>query len=163
MPDYKKDLKIKKYDLLNELIRQPQKYMDWAERSVKAGIERDEARNKLDITKAEVEADIRNEPTEFGLDENPKEGGIKAAIIRNKKVKRAQKDYFIALERANILSKAEVAFQQRKSMLTSLVQLDTRLHFAEPYVPKEIREEVNGIERDRIKSGLKKSRKIRRR
>lgn len=163
MPDYKKALKINKYDLINELVRQPQLYMEWVEHSTDAAIERDRLKSKLDIVKAEIEKEIRDDPEEFDLGESPKEGAIKAAIIRHRKVKRAERELREAQRNATILSKAETAFQQRKSMLSALVQLDIRLHFADPKVPRETQDEVNNIERERIKSGLKKPRRIIRR
>lgn len=162
MPDYKKSLKINKYDLLNELVKQPQKYMEWVEISARANIERDEAKTRLDIVKAEVEADIREDPEGYDLGENPKEGAIKAAIIRDRRVKKAQREYMKAIEKSYILTRAETAFHQRKSMLTSLVQLDIRLHFADVTVPKEVKEEMSNRESNRIKSDLK-GRKITRR
>ena len=149
MNDFSEDIEINKYQLDEELVRQPQLYYDWAKAEVNAGDEVAKAKDDLEITSAKVEIEIRKHPTLFDLPENPKEGLIKAAIIINKKVKRKKKKYLQALKTQRLLSKAERAFEHRKKSLEGLVSINMQMHFSTPKqgqrVDLEIKEQQNYI------------------
>jgi len=151
---YKKQLKINSYNLEEELIKQPQLYFEWASASVQATKEKEAEKNKLDIIKAEVERKIRSNPEKYGSTE----GAVKNAITLSSKVKRQTKVYLEALANERILSRAETAFQQRKSMLVALVQLNIQLHFAEPSLPKSVKEKKYRSRKDEIRKTLKRRR-----
>lgn len=160
MDNYRKQLKIDRYRLDSELIRQPQKYMDWALLAAKAEIETKETEQKYDLIKGSVEKKVRSDPERYGLKEKPTEAAVKHEALKNKKVKRYFKYYMDALQNEKILKRAEKAFQQRKGMLEALVQLNVQLHFAEPKLPQGQRESVDRAVSNDIKSQLKKKRKL---
>jgi hypothetical protein len=160
---FRKQVDIDRYQLDEELVRQPQKYYDWAIKAVKAGEEKENAKHALDIVKADVEKRIRKNPERYGIDD-PKESAIKLEIPRHPKVKRYTRKYIQATYNERVLNEAKTSFAQRKSMLQSLTQLNIQLHFAEVPVPKEFKETFYQREKKKAQLGLKQeSKQIRRR
>ncbi len=162
MSDYRKELKIDRYRLDVELIRQPQKYMDWALKAARAEIETNEAEQAFDLIRGDVEKKVRLNPTRYGFPEGskPTEAAVKHEALKNKKVQRYRKQYLEALRNEKILKRAERAFQQRKNMLESLTSLNVQLHFAEPKVTTDAREAVDRLASEDIKSQLKLKRRL---
>lgn len=154
---YKSQLKIDRYNLEEELIRQPQLFSDWAIAAAKATDEKEAEKNKLEIIKSEVEDEIRKKPKKFGI-LDVKEGAIKGAIIRDKRVQKQTEKYLEACSIERILGKAETAFKHRKKMLISLVQLNVQLHFAEPMIPKATQETKYMHGKNEIRRSLKRRR-----
>ena len=68
MSSYKKQLKIDRYNLVVELERQPQLYMDWALQAARAEIETKEAENDYDLIRGEADKKIRRDPERYGID-----------------------------------------------------------------------------------------------
>ncbi len=160
------DLKIDRYDLDNELVRQPQLYAEWALKEVQAGKDLAIAKNDYEIVKAETEAKIRKDPDLYGLSNNPIQAAINSVALRQKKVKRYFKRFINAEADLKKLKRAERAFGQRKNMLEALVSLNVQMHFADPKVPRTEKDAMATRTSGELKSGLKKSmgkRKIKRR
>lgn len=163
--DYNKALRIDRYNLEKELVNQPQLYMEWALKAIDASTECASAKNRLEIIKAEVAKKIRANPKKYGLQEKATVDAIRQNIETDKKVKRYTKQYFESYKMERILNEAKNAFQHRKKMLESLVQLNIQLHFAEPRVDGMQRGELSNRQtQDDIRSSLKKrKRKLKRR
>lgn len=161
MSKYKKQLKIDRYNLVVELERQPQLYMDWALQAARAEIETKEAENDYDLIRGEFDKKIRRDPERYGIDKIT-EAAVRVEAGRQIKVKKYYRKYLDALANEKILKRAEKAFQQRKGMLESLVQLNVQLHFAEPRVPHSKREVLDRSVRQNIQKDLKRKRKRRR-
>jgi len=162
MNKYRQDLKINKHELDEELIEQPQRYMEYIELAAEAAAEKDDAADALEITKAIVEDLIRTDPEKFGLEEKPKEGAIKAAIIKHPRVQRANKRLRKARKTLRILEGAKSSFEQRKTMLSKLVDYRIAGFYSEPRIKRTTQ---NKMEKDTAK-GIRetmKKRKIRRR
>lgn len=157
---YDRELSIDKYNLDEELIRQPQLYLDWALKSVEASKEKDSARKDLDLVKAEAEESIRKNPKKHGIIAKDKitETMIKTAIVLHPKVKKYNLLYLNAIDNERVLAKVEKAFADRKKSLEGLVQLDTRLHFSEPRTPVEHKGRIEKETKRAIRSGLKRRR-----
>lgn len=155
--NYKKDLKIDRYNLEEELIRQPQLYMTWAIKAANATVEKEEAKSALEIAKADVDKKIRNDPKRYGFEDGrATEAAIKLEIAKHPKIKRKNTHYLEALRDEKILTEAKNAFQHRKKMLESLVMLNVQLHFAEPKVPLSGREATFRQRGSDIRSSLKR-------
>ena len=162
MSDFNQDVAINKYKLDEELVRQPQKFYEWAKAEVIAGDKVSDLKDKLEILKAKVEIRIRKHPTAYDLPENPKEGLIKAAVIVQPKVVRMSKKLLQAMKTHRLLQKAEKSFEHRKKSLEGLVSVNMQIHFATPRnVPRkdfEIEEQ-----RESLLEKARKKRKIKRR
>lgn len=159
---YRKALDVDQNYLDEELIEQPQKFMDMVELAADAAEEKDDAADALDIIKAEVEDLIRSSPQDYGLEEKPKEGAIRAAIVTHKRVQAASKRLRKAKKNWQILEGAKKSFEQRKSMLSKLVDWKIAGFHSAPRIKKSTREKQERQASISIKEGMKK-RRIRRR
>lgn len=158
--DYKKDLRINRYKLERELVRQPQLYMEWATKATNATIEKEHAKQNLEVVKADIDKRIRKDPEKYGFpDGKATESGIKLQIAKHPKVEKANSYYLRALRDEKILNEAKVAFHHRKKMLESLVSLNIQLHFAEPKVPLTHQDATYRERSADIRSDLKRRRK----
>jgi hypothetical protein len=157
---YDRDLKIDKYNLDEELVCQPQLYLDWALKSVEALKEKDNAKKDLDLVRAEAEESIRKNPKKYGIIAKDKitETMIKTAIILHPEVKKYNLLYLKAIDHARVLEKVEKSFSDRKKSLDGLVQLDIRLYFSEPRTSVEHKDRIVEKTGRAIRRGLKRRR-----
>lgn len=129
---FNNDIAIDEQNLTEELIRQPQLFYEWAKEAVNASVDSAVAKDKLEVIRSEVELRIRKHPSVHGLPDKPTEAQVKAAVIINRKVKSATRNYFDSLRVEKILAKAERAFEHRKKSLEGLVSTNQQLYFANP-------------------------------
>lgn len=120
--DFKKEIFIDKNSLDDELVRQPQLYCDWAEQEAEAQYNRDKNKEKLDLIKAELDGEIRKNPSKYGI-EKITESAISNAIIQDKKYQEANNIYLQSVQDARILGVAKTSFDMRNSSLKGLVSL----------------------------------------
>lgn len=162
MNEFNDEVRINKYQLDDELVEQPQRYYNWAKLEAKAADEVALLKDKVEIVKAEVEIRIRKHPTAYDLPDNPKEGLIKAAVIIQPKVKRANKKLLRAMKTHRLLTKAEKSFEHRKKALEGLVSLNMQMHFSTPKGVQRKDFEIDE-QRDNLLEKARKKRKIKRR
>lgn len=153
--NYREDLNIDKNYLDEELIEQPQKFMDYVELAANAAEEKDAATDGLEITKAQVEDLIRSNPEEFNLDAKPREGAIKAAIVKHPRVRKANKRLIAAKRNLRLLEGAKTAFDHRKTMLSKLTDLRIAGFYSEPRVKKSTKEKMEKETSRGIKRSLR--------
>lgn len=139
---YEVPLDIFNIDLHNldkEWSRQPGLYFKWA--SILADARRDveQANAKLDLTKAELDSDIRSNPERFDL---PKltEPAIKNCILAHGRHIAAAEHAAKLKHDVDVLSAAVVALDHRKKALEGEVTLFCHSYNAEPKAPLEARE-----------------------
>lgn len=162
MSNFNDDVIINKYKLDDELVRQPQKFYEWAKAEVIAADEAGRLKDAVEIEKAKIEIRIRNNPSLYDLPDNPKEALIKAAVTINRKVRRANRKYLKALKVQRLLAKAEKSMEHRKKSLEGLVSMNIQMHFSTPKgVPKQDFEIVE--QRSTLLDRARKKRKIKRR
>jgi hypothetical protein len=161
MSKYTRDLKIDRYNIDEELLRQPQLYIDWALKAANAEVETKEAEHDYDIVRGEVEKKVRLNPKLYGLDKIT-ESALKYEASINSKVRKYFKIWMNALRNEKVLKRAEKAFQQRKDMLESLTFRDSRIYHAEPRVPISKRETMDLATRRDIQKQLKKRKRKKR-
>lgn len=152
--NFLKDLEIDRYNLDEELVRQPQLYMQWALLLCQATEDKDNAKKDLDLVKARVETKIRKNYKRYDI-KKLTEPLVKALIILKPKVQRYEATYLKAAHEERALIKMEKAFSHRKSSLEGLVQLDLRLHFNEPKIPQQRKEDNEKKNQRRKASTLK--------
>lgn len=163
MNDFNDEVKINKYQLDDELVEQPQRYYNWAKLESKAADDVARLKDKVEIIKAEVEIRIRKHPTAYDLPDNPKEALIKAAILIQPKVKRANRKLLKAMKTHRLLSKAEKSFEHRKKSLEGLVSLNIQMHFSTPKGVQRRDFEIDEQRDTLLDTARKKRRKIKRR
>ena len=127
--NYMEELAIDLTSLHEEWRLQPQLYMKYSELSAGAQRNRDKAKEKLDIVKAELDDRIRSDPKSFGapLDKNdqPKltEAWISATILLQPEYSEVSSEIIAYNYELNIYNSAVRAFDHRKKALEKEVDL----------------------------------------
>jgi len=134
--NYEKDLRIDPNALDIEWLEQASVFMRYAEASAEAAREVDKAKELLEVTKAEVDSDIRQK-TKKG-DKKPTEAAILGMVMQDPRYQQALSDYNDVKHESAILSAAVKAFEQRKVALENLVRLHGASYFAGPSTPREL-------------------------
>jgi hypothetical protein len=153
MNKYEADLEIDKHNIDQELLRQPQLYYDWAKAEAKAEERKDAAKDKLDLVLVEVEDEIRSNPERF-MEHSATEGAIRAAVGKDRRVRRAKRKFRKAKSEWKILQKAEKAFEMRKRMLESYLYHIHKMMQGDVKVPRKYEERVSQRTRQQIEEEL---------
>jgi len=152
------DLRINKSDLDEEWKGQPRLYYKYSEQLANAIHRRDRKKAELDLKRAEITYDIRNNPDSYEMDKTTD------SAVTNKVIE--QTDFQIALlalndaERdVNILQGAVWAAQHKKVSLESLTRLFLANYYAEDtHVSDKQKEEVIEKQVSQLsREGLEKS------
>lgn len=138
--NYIEDIRIDEQILDVEWLEQADKTMTYCIQQADAMRTLEYAKEKLDITKAERDKDIRSNPEKYGISK------ITETVVENTII--IQADY-IAANHAMIEAKYEYemaknavkAFDQRKDALEALVKLHGQSYFSGPKVPHDISKE----------------------
>ncbi len=158
----------KKMDRDLDDLLQPDKYAldkEWVEHSdyvymfldeqAESRIKMDAAKDNIEVVKAELDSQIRKEPSKFGL-EKLTETLISNTIILLEEYGNALKQYLDAKEEYYKASNVCTAMEHRKSALENLVVLHGRGYWADPIERKDADRETTGIIRKKATSNLKK-------
>ena len=120
--DYMKDLSIDPHDLPEEWMKQPVLFMQYIELASNACKLRDQAKENVDVVKAEVDAQIRKNPELFGVVKIT-ENQVSNIILTNDRYKEAVSALHDANLKYALLQGAVRAFEQRKSALENEVKM----------------------------------------
>lgn len=140
--DYNKDLEIDKDSLDEEWIKQPHIYMQYAKAAAETAMERDIAKEALDVTRAEVDMDIRQNPEKYNAPEDKHgvakvtEAFVSSCIILSNEHKSCLKEYNKKKLEADLIAAGLRAMEHRKKALEGLVQLYIGEYFSTPRQPK---------------------------
>ena len=137
--NYKQDLEIDFSTLDTNWRDHSIHYMEWAEKWAQAVSQRDHAKESLEVMKATLDAEIREE---FIGPKKLTESAIAAKIVLAPHYQKAQKILINANETVNHLQSAKSAFEARKKALEGLTNLWLGGYFSTPNVPREVREEA---------------------
>lgn len=144
--NYEKDIRIDENSLDIEWLDQAQLMYRYAEHSAKCQLDRDRAKVKLDLVKADLDKRIRTHPERFGM-EKVTEAAVTNAIISHNDYKEEQEAYLTAEYDANIAQAAVRAFDARKVALENLVRLHGQQYFAGPRIPRDLTSEREARQR----------------
>ncbi len=135
--DYEEDLAIDGSILDVECVDQPMLVIKYARLAADAEKIVDNAKEKLDLVKAELDSQIRSNPEKFGLDKLT-ETIVANTILTQQRYKNAMSAFIDAKYDAKIISGATRAVDHRKSMLETLVKLHGQQYFAGPSIPHDL-------------------------
>lgn len=152
--DERSFIEIDPLALDREWVNQPRLYLQYSEELANAGREMDEAKSNLDITKADLEQQIRSDPDEFGL-EKVTESAVNATMLTQPEYKSAMAALIDARHRRDILGAAVSALEHRKKALEKLVDLHLAGYFAAPRASAGSREAAKEIEDRAVRRPLK--------
>ena len=142
--DYMKELAIDLHRLDEEWAMQPQLYMKYSELAAQAQLDRDKAKERLDIVRAEIDDKIRINPLEYGApvdkNDNPKltEAWISGTIILQPEYREASDAISQENYKMNIFKAAVSAFDHRKKALENEVNLWSGGYWSAPNLPRDI-------------------------
>jgi len=135
--NYEKDIEIDENSLDIEWLGQPALFMKYSQHSAQMRRNVDETKQALDVARAELDNEIRNDPSKFDL---PKvtDTAVASAILTTSKYKKVFKEYLDAKYEADMAQAAVIAFDQRKTALENMVRLHGQQYFAGPKVPRDL-------------------------
>jgi len=141
----KEDFQIDEHSLDKEWVNQPRLYHKYAEAAADARRDMDEARNILEITKAEINKEVRTNPEKFGLKKKVTELAVAAAVSAATEVRDAEQEVIDARHRYDVLQAAVYALDHRKRALQGLVALFMANYFSTPRAPEGAKEEMEQV------------------
>jgi hypothetical protein len=138
--DYEKDTDIDEQALDVEWLQQAhlmRKYTKYASMKKK---EMDEAKERLDFGKAQLQREIRNQPSDFGI-AKVTEAGIESTVLLQPEYRELKQEYTKAQYEYDVAMGAVRAIDQKKTALENLVRLLGVSYFAGPVVPRDLTQE----------------------
>lgn len=122
---------IDEMQLHKEWLNQPRLYLQYASKLADATHEFDEAKSQLEVTKSEIDADIRRDPDSYNL-EKVTETSIANTIPMQEPYREATNNLLEAKHRRDVLDAAVTALDHRRKALEKLVDLHLSGYFAAP-------------------------------
>jgi len=160
--NYEKDTRIDPNALDVEWLNQAELMRRYASHAAYTKKAMDDAKERLDVGKAQIEMDIRKNPENYGI---PKvtEAAIQSTILLQNEYQELS-EMFIETKYENDIAIGVVkAIDQKKTALENLVRLLSVAYFAGPQTPRDIaeewREEIKGKERKEKNTKVKINRK----
>lgn len=156
------DARIDKHQLDFEWLRQASLFHKYAEAYANAMFERDKAKERLDLVKAQVDSAIRSEPEDYGFLTKPTEPAIASAILQDPDYIEAKSKYLNSVREMNIVMGAKTAMEHKKSALETLSKLYLSGYWAEVRVSKEARkkyQESNDAEAEALNASARMQRR----
>ena len=115
-----------------EWIDQPKRFLEHATLLADAKDALERAKARLDVTEAEIENEIRDNPVKYGLKLPVREGSIKLRVLLHADHKKATRKVNRCKHRVNILDAVVTALEHRKRALEKLVDLHGQGYFSKP-------------------------------
>ncbi len=144
--------------LEEECANQPKLFFKWASQLSDARQLVDEAKNEMEVTKADLNLAIRANPSKFGIEKST-EKSIDAAVLSHSQYEGAFNKHLQAKHKLDIVQAMVTAFDQRKRMLEKEVDLHGQKYFAKPYVPSETQESIDDLNKASARRKTKKKRR----
>jgi acyl-CoA reductase-like NAD-dependent aldehyde dehydrogenase len=144
-------LDIDKMALDEEWVEQPKLYFRYAKALAEQRDGLDEMKAELELTKAEVESDVRENPDKHNL---PKvtEKAVENAVIQSTEYQATLRRFNKRKKRVALLSALVEALDQRKRALEKLVDLQTMEYFSAPRASNVSREHVEEANKRRVRN-----------
>lgn len=138
--NYETDVSIDESALDVEWLDQASLTMKYCQLEAEAQRAYDNAKERLDIVRAELYQKITNDPDSYNLPKTT-EGAINGAILMTEKYQEAQEDVGQALYEYQMAKAAVRAMYAKKDALENLVRLHGQQYFAGPSVPRDLSKE----------------------
>jgi len=130
--NWQEDIKINPTNLLESMWKQTDIFAKYAKPYADALSEKQRLTRAIKLAEADVELEIRQDPTNFGLDEYPKEAAFKAAVQQDDRI-RELNDQLLACQRdVNLWGQAVAGCDHRRSMLKYMTELISKQVFSVP-------------------------------
>jgi len=136
--NYEEDIRIDETALDTEWLDQATLFFKYARHAANMRKEVDLAKENLEVTKAEVDKEIRQNPEKFKI-EKVTDASVSANVLTHKDYKAANQEYIDAKYELDIAQAAVNAMNQRKDALENMVKLHGQQYFAGPKVPRDLK------------------------
>lgn len=136
--DYEKDIEIDETALDVEWLNQASLMLKYARNEAECERELDMAKEKLDLTKSQIDFDIRMDPDKYGIEKKITESVVQNTIIQQKPYRDDYEDFLEVKNNYNIAKGVTRAINARKDALENLVRLHGQQYFAGPSVPRDL-------------------------
>lgn len=140
--EYQEDIEIDPDQLDVEWLRQPTLMLKYTQHESECRKKLDSARRDLDVIKAQLDHDIRNDPSAFDL-EKATETAISNAILMEEEFINQQKIVQKEEYELNMAVAAVRSMYVKKDALENLVRLFGQQYFAGPKSPRNLSTEWN--------------------
>ena len=148
--NYEQDVSIDEDSLDTEWLEQPRLMLKYSRFLSQTRAELEKAKERMEITKAELDKEVRTDPESYGLAKIT-EGAVQSAITTSERFQKAQEKYREAQYNVNMAQSAVKAVDGKKDALENLVRLYGQQYFAGPQVPRDLSKEWE--EKQRQKQG----------
>ena len=145
---YGEDIRIDDQALDIEWKEQPVLMMRYTRHASNARRKLDLAKEALELLRAEIDKEIRQNPTDYGIDKVT-ENAVQNTIITTEQYKEANKKVIEAKFDVDIAQGAVIAISQRKDALENLARLLGLQYFAGPKMPRDLTKEAQKRERQK--------------
>jgi len=150
--NYEEDMRIDETALDIEWLEQATLMLKYSRHAAEVRAAFDKAKEKLELTRAELDKAIRKEPELFEV-EKVTDKAIESAILVQPEYKRASEEYLQLKFEYDIAAGAVKAFDARKDALENLVRLNGQQYFAGPKTPRDLSSERAGWQ-DKINASI---------
>lgn len=141
-------LEIDPYKLDREWLKQARLYFQYGQLLADARQRLDEAKSALELVDAELDADIRLKPEDFGLSvPRLTESIVRGAIVADPEHRKAERAVILAKRDVGYFDAATTALDHKKRALEGLVQLHLSGYYAEPRARGDSREMIEEAEK----------------
>lgn len=138
---YLLDMEISPQDLDVEWLEQPKLMMKYTKKLAELREKRDLVKEELELTRAELDREIRESPEDFGL-EKINNDVVANTILTVEDYQKGSKKLIRTNYEVNVMAGIVQAVEQRKQALENLVKLHGQQYFAGPAVPRNLKEEL---------------------
>lgn len=159
--EFKDKIKLNKDYLDDNSIEQPELYNETANAWAQAVLERDRAKERMTVSKAECEDEVRKNPAAFGWTDvkPPTVGWFENKALLHPKYRAAVEEHLLAAYNVNILAGGKETLDHRGKQLEVLSKLYTGSYFSSR--PKEMgREAIAEASRKAQQEHLAKSSRL---
>jgi len=145
-------LEIDEFRLDEEWIGQPKLYFTWAKKQAVAVRRLDQVKSALDVTRADLDADIRSSPESYDVAKIT-EKVVENLILGNDGYQAAVAAVGKAKYELEILRATTTALEHRKQTLENLVKLHGQNYFSTPHADGDNREVMGNAEKRAARRG----------
>jgi hypothetical protein len=157
---YKEDIRIDIHVLDAEWIKQASLYQYYAKQEAMALYKRDQLADKLALTQAQLDGDIRLDLKKHGFESKPTEAAILNSIKQNPFYIKANSLLMKASCKAKIIGGAVRAFDHKKKALEKLTDLYLSGYWAAPKIRSEAQEVYGEQAQEALSKDLQKDERI---
>lgn len=140
-------LRIDELRLDRECVNQPKFYFSAAKRAADSRARMEEAKSAMDLVRAEVDAKVRANPSDYDL-EKVTEGGIAKAVEKDADFLESREEFNRSRYELDIYQAFVNALDHKKSMLGHLVSLHGQNYFSDVRSPSPAGRDAVDDQRD---------------